>query len=148
MPYSIDKLFINGRWVDSHGNGGRHGAATAMNNAGTTNEAMLQVLDPATGKTFATAPSGSRLDAESAVLAARLAFDEGPWGRTTPRARAANLLRLAAAIEVRRERLVDLIVREGAFRLPSPTGYTYRPRSTPCAMWPSGSCRASPFSIR
>ncbi|MEV4128916.1 aldehyde dehydrogenase family protein [Nocardia sp. NPDC049707] len=112
MPYSFDKLFIDGRWVDSRGDSS---ADAARDSAGTADGGALEVLNPATGLTFATAPMGTRADAAAAVLAARRAFDEGPWGRTTPRDRAAYLLRLAEAIEARRERLTDLVVREGGF---------------------------------
>jgi betaine-aldehyde dehydrogenase len=54
------------------------------------------VEDPSTGEVFATCARGGAADAETAITAARRAFDEGPWGRATGLERA-NLLRAAAA---------------------------------------------------
>jgi aminobutyraldehyde dehydrogenase len=55
------------------------------------------VLDPATGKPIAQVPEASRAQVDAAVAAAEGAFDA--WSRTTPKDRAALLLKLADHIE-------------------------------------------------
>jgi aldehyde dehydrogenase (NAD+) len=89
-----DQLYIEGAWVDSDGT------------------ATVDIVDPATEKTIATVPQATRTDVVRAIAAARRAFDAGPWPRTTPRERAAVLLRMADIMERRHPELVDLNVRE------------------------------------
>jgi phenylacetaldehyde dehydrogenase len=60
------QLFINGQWVD---------AASGK---------TFETPDPATGETLARVAEGDAEDIDRAVLAARKAFDEGPWSRMTP----------------------------------------------------------------
>ena len=55
------------------------------------------VLDPATGKPLAQVPEASHAQVDAAVAAAEAAFDG--WSRTTPKDRAALLLKLADRIE-------------------------------------------------
>jgi aminobutyraldehyde dehydrogenase len=55
------------------------------------------VLDPATGKPIAQVPEASRAQVDAAVTAAEAAFDG--WARTTPKDRAALLLKLADRID-------------------------------------------------
>src|SRR2546429_224511 len=69
------RLYIGGRWVE--GSGGRD----------------VAVINPATEQEIARVPEGSAADVEAAILAARRAFDEGPWGRTTAAERAVSLRR-------------------------------------------------------
>ena len=59
------KLYIDGTWTDASGG-------------------TFDVLNPATEEVVARAPNGTRADLERAIAAARRAFDEGPWPRTTP----------------------------------------------------------------
>lgn len=54
----------------------------------------FELVNPANGEVFATAYKGGVEDCERAIQAARRAFDEGPWGRMSPRERA-DLLRKA-----------------------------------------------------
>lgn len=68
--------------------------------------APLLVLNPATGKVIATLRQASVAQVDAAVTAADAAFDL--WGKTTPKTRAACLLRLADAIEQHAEALVKL----------------------------------------
>src|SRR5262245_2624042 len=68
------KLYIDGKWTD--GSGG-----------------TFDVLNPATEEVVAQAPNGTAADLERAVRAARRAFDEGPWPRTSPAERANALTR-------------------------------------------------------
>ena len=93
------RLYIDGRFTDGTG-GGR-----------------LDVVNPATEEVFASAPEGSPADVEAAVLAARNAFDNGPWGRTSAADRQAALRRYLAALVARTDELVDLTIAEaGAVR--------------------------------
>ncbi|MBV2355798.1 aldehyde dehydrogenase family protein [Streptomyces sp. J2-1] len=61
---------------------------------------VREVLDPADGTAFAVVAEGDGKDAERAVLAAREAFDRGPWPGT-PVAERAALLRRVAELLVR-----------------------------------------------
>ncbi|MCQ6563395.1 aldehyde dehydrogenase family protein [Paenibacillus mendelii] len=97
MTYSINKLFIDGHWVSSD------------------NDEGLQVINPANGEAFATAPMASARDAVKAVEAARRAFDNGIWPRLSPKERGDYLRRLGEVIERRRSELVDLVVIESGF---------------------------------
>jgi acyl-CoA reductase-like NAD-dependent aldehyde dehydrogenase len=86
----VTQLYIDGRWVDP-----RSGD-------------QFETLDPATGEVIEEIASAGREDAEAAVMAARRAFDEGGWGSTAPRDRAALLFRVAELIRRDRDRLAEL----------------------------------------
>ena len=86
----MTQLYIDGRWVDP-----RSGD-------------QFETLDPATGEVIEEIASAGREDAEAAVMAARRAFDEGSWGSTAPRDRAALLFRVAELIRRDRDRLAEL----------------------------------------
>jgi acyl-CoA reductase-like NAD-dependent aldehyde dehydrogenase len=94
MTFTRDHLFIGGRWVEPE-----DGAA-------------MPVINPATEEVIGSAPRASAKDTASAVAAARQAFDEGPWGRTTPRQRGEYIRRLGEALERRRAEIAGLIVNE------------------------------------
>jgi acyl-CoA reductase-like NAD-dependent aldehyde dehydrogenase len=89
------KLYIDGRWAEPSGG-------------------AFDVPNPATEEVVARAPNGTRADLERAVRAARRAFDEGPWPRTTPAERAAVLGRLIDNLEKRREDIRQLLVTAAA----------------------------------
>ncbi|GAB4010819.1 gamma-aminobutyraldehyde dehydrogenase [Nocardioides ultimimeridianus] len=72
--------------------------------------ATYDVIDPATGKVYATAPLSDEHDVEVAYAAADAAF-EG-WADTTPRERARALLRIADAIDERAEDICRVEVRD------------------------------------
>ncbi len=76
-------LFIDGDWRGSV--------------AGTTDD----VVNPFDGSIISSVDSGAAADTEAAILAARRAFDEGPWPHTPVAERAAVLARVA-----------DLLVRD------------------------------------
>jgi betaine-aldehyde dehydrogenase len=61
------------------------------------------VLNPATGEEIAEAPLSERVDVDTAVAAAKRAFET--WSQTTPAARAQALLGIASAIEQHGEEL-------------------------------------------
>ena len=58
----------------------------------------MPVFEPATGQPFAAIADSTAPDIDLAVRAARQAFDEGPWGKTTAVDRGRMLSRLAALI--------------------------------------------------
>jgi aldehyde dehydrogenase (NAD+) len=70
------------------------------------------VINPATEAPVAEVTEGSAADAERAVDAARMAFDEGPWGRASPRERAVVLRRFAEMLASRRDDAIDRVVTE------------------------------------
>jgi acyl-CoA reductase-like NAD-dependent aldehyde dehydrogenase len=71
--------YIDGRWVDA--DSGRY-----------------DVVNPATGEAMATAPDASVAQVESAIAAARAAFDTGPWPTADPAERARCLQQLSDAL--------------------------------------------------
>jgi aldehyde dehydrogenase (NAD+) len=89
-----NRLYIDGKWHDG------------------TSDATLTVVNPATEHILAEVPQASVQDVEAAVLAARRAFDEGPWGRSTPAGRAAVLQRFAELLIARKAEIVDLTIAE------------------------------------
>ena len=68
--------------------------------------ATLDLVDPATGDVFATAPRSGAADVDAAFSAAAAAFET--WRDTTPSERQRALLRIADAIESRAKELVDV----------------------------------------
>jgi phenylacetaldehyde dehydrogenase len=60
---------------------------------------LMPVLEPCTGKLLAQVPSGTTADIDTAVAAARHAFDEGEWSRWTPVQRERVLMKLADLVE-------------------------------------------------
>ncbi len=74
------QMYIDGDWVDAQ--------------SGET----FETVDPYTGETWAVVPRAGAADVDRAVRAARRAFDDGPWGRTTAVERARLMRRLADVI--------------------------------------------------
>lgn len=77
------QLYIGGRWVDAS-QGGR-----------------IEVISPNTEQVIATVAEATEADMDSAVAAARAAFDHGPWPRLSAAERAEYLRKLSAALEPR-----------------------------------------------
>src|SRR5271168_4815456 len=75
-----DRLFIGGDWVAS------------------VDSDVLVVRSPASGDVVGRVPLASAGDVEAAVVAARKAFDEGPWPRLSMVERAEALERFAKAL--------------------------------------------------
>jgi aldehyde dehydrogenase (NAD+) len=88
------QLFIDGRYVESSG------------------DATSAVTNPATEEPIGLVPVGTVVDARKAVAAARTAFDEGPWGRSTPQQRAKVLGAMADIMTRRYPELVELNIAE------------------------------------
>jgi len=82
-----DKLFIDGRWVPPAGDG------------------RIEVISPHTEEVVAVVAEAREADMDRAVLAARAAFDRGPWPKLTHRERADHLLRLGAQLKLRAHEL-------------------------------------------
>lgn len=66
------------------------------------------LINPATGKPLTKVAEASKAQVESAILAARQAFDKGPWPRMTALERAQFLFKLADAIDKNAEELAEL----------------------------------------
>jgi aldehyde dehydrogenase (NAD+) len=88
------KMWIDGAWSDAS-TGARYG-----------------VPNPATEETVGTAPDAGVEDMDRAIGAARRAFDEGPWPRSSKDERARALLRIADAMERRKEEMRALLMAE------------------------------------
>jgi 5-carboxymethyl-2-hydroxymuconic-semialdehyde dehydrogenase len=89
--FDLQRHFIAGAFVESAAGG------------------SFETLDPTTNQVLAKAAEGRAEDIDAAVVAARQAFDSGPWPRLSARERAATLRRIADLI---RERAEDFIERE------------------------------------
>jgi betaine-aldehyde dehydrogenase len=70
-----------------------------------------EIRDPASGDLLAVVPEAGRDEAARAIRAARDAFDQGPWRRTTAAERGRLLFELAAAVRREAEALAELEVR-------------------------------------
>jgi len=69
------------------------------------------VFDPGNGDLLARVPESSRADAKAAILAARKAFDEGPWRKTSALERGKLLLKVGDLIRANAKMLAELEVR-------------------------------------
>lgn len=92
-PIAPQRHFINGGWVAA------------------SDGAVMDVLSPLNGQVITTMARGTRDDADTAIAAARQAFDTGPWPRTAPAKRKQILLKWAALIEENATELAVLGVR-------------------------------------
>ena len=93
------RLFVDGEWVASTGSG------------------VQGVVNPATEGEIGSVPVASVADVRRAISAARRAFDQGPWGRSTPWERSQLLSRLADGFLARLDELIELNIAEaGAVR--------------------------------
>lgn len=70
----------------------------------------FESIDPFTGESIASVARAGAEDAHRAVLAARKAFDEGPWSLMPHSERSAMMKKLVDAINVRQQQLIDLEV--------------------------------------
>lgn len=88
------ELFVDGAWVPG------------------TGDEEITVLNPATEETIGRVPQATTKDVVAAIEAARRAFDEGPWGRSTPTERSRFLQRFHESLVARKDELVNLVVQE------------------------------------
>lgn len=66
----------------------------------------MDIINPATGQVYATAPKSNAADVDAAYKAADKAFEE--WSQTTPQERQLALFRIADALEARVEEMADV----------------------------------------
>jgi aldehyde dehydrogenase (NAD+) len=85
--------FVDGRWITGDG-------------------PALTVSSPATEEVVATVEGASVAQTEQAVLAARRAFDDGPWPALAAPERIAAVRRLGEALQARRDVLIETVVQE------------------------------------
>ncbi len=84
------KMFVDGKWVSSH-----------------TGETR-NVINPANGEVIAEVPLADERDTRTAIMAARRAFDKGPWRKMNQVERGKLLLALAGAVRDHAEGLAQL----------------------------------------
>ena len=89
-----DKLYIGGRW---------QAPATGQ---------RLSVISPHTEEPIGETPRAAPEDVDKAVMAAKVAFDEGPWPRLTPAERMEKVEKLAAVYSGHTDEMADLITAE------------------------------------
>ncbi|MEW6057602.1 MAG: aldehyde dehydrogenase family protein [Bdellovibrionota bacterium] len=86
-------MLIGGKWVQAR------------------SKATREIRDPANGELIAKVPESAKEDVVAAIDAARAAFDEGPWRKTTALDRGKLLFRLADAIRAEAKKLAELETR-------------------------------------
>jgi aldehyde dehydrogenase (NAD+) len=84
------KMYINGQWVEA------------------SNGRTLDSLNPYKQEVWATVPDASEDDVKAAIGAARAAFDNGPWRKTTPQQRAAIMRKLGDIMAREAERMARI----------------------------------------
>jgi acyl-CoA reductase-like NAD-dependent aldehyde dehydrogenase len=84
-------MFVDGRFIEA--------------------ERRFPIPNPATEERVDDAPDASRADMAAAIVAARQAFDSGPWRKTTVQDRARLVLKIADGIEKRKEEFRSLLVK-------------------------------------
>src|SRR5215475_1193633 len=89
-----DALFIGGRWEKP------------------SSDATIDVISPSTEELVGRVPAAVADDVHRAVMAAREAFDNGPWPRLAPAERAAVLRRIADGLEQRAAELATIVTTE------------------------------------
>lgn len=78
-----------------------------------SDEATFESRDPHDGSLLAHVARGTAEDGESAITAARKAFDEGPWPLMSPKDRAKVLHAVADTVDEHRDELAQLETRDG-----------------------------------
>jgi betaine-aldehyde dehydrogenase len=86
------KHYINGQWVDS------------------SNPIKLDIINPATQKVIARAPSATKEETEEAIKIARRTFESGIWSDQSQQERAAVLLQIADLLQENMDEIRDLEV--------------------------------------
>ena len=92
----IYRMYVAGEWMES-----RSGKTYSIPN-------------PATEEIIAEVPNADREDMKAAIAAARAAFDQGPWRKTTPADRRRILLKIADGVEQRKEEFRSLLISAAA----------------------------------
>lgn len=84
------KLYINGEWVDS------------------STDKIIESTNPANGQINGTFQAASKADVDKAVLAARDAFEHGPWSTTSRKERAKIMRKIADLMDQHRAELATI----------------------------------------
>jgi betaine-aldehyde dehydrogenase len=92
--YAYDRFFLDGAWVSP-----------------STSE-LFDIRSPHDGSAVGSAPIASEADVDRAVVAARRAFDDGPWPRMTVQQRIAALRPFVEAYAARTSELAALVTSE------------------------------------
>lgn len=92
--YSRDTIYVGGKWITPD------------------SSAKLDVISPFTEEVFAKVPKVSRADVDTAVAAARQAFDHGPWPKMPVAERVAAIGRLRDIFAARQEDMAQAITAE------------------------------------
>src|SRR5436309_16065553 len=77
-----------------------------------TDGRLVEVINPTSEETIASAALAGPADIDRAVRAARTAFDHGPWARSTPVERAAVMRKAAQLISERAELFAQTVTLE------------------------------------
>lgn len=72
----------------------------------------IPVIDPSTGQEYDTIPRGNAADIDTAVRAARKAYDEGTWGKLTAAERGRLMLKLSLKVLDHVDELTDIESRD------------------------------------
>jgi len=91
---NYDELFIGGRWQTP------------------STKQRLAVISPHSEESIGETPEASPEDVDKAVMAARAAFDEGPWPRLTVDERMDKIEKLTAIYAAETDAIADLITAE------------------------------------
>ena len=97
------QMFINGKHVDSEESDG--------------------IYDPATETLYATVARGSTHDVDTAVAAARAAFDSGSWSRRDPADRSKVMIEIANRIGEEMDDLIELEIHANGATVRQATGF-------------------------
>jgi aldehyde dehydrogenase (NAD+) len=89
-----EKLFIGGEWVDPAGSD------------------VIEVISPHTEEVVGRVPEGTTADIDRAVQAARTAFDQGEWPRSSPEERIAKVERFSELYAARMMDMAQVITTE------------------------------------
>lgn len=86
----IKKMFINGKWSQPQ------------------NDRTRSIINPYNQEIITETAEGDQADAQQAIQAARIAFDQGDWRNTPATERGKFLFKVAALIERDQEELAEL----------------------------------------
>jgi betaine-aldehyde dehydrogenase len=92
--HSRETIFVGGKWIKPH------------------SAAHLEVISPFSERVIASVPKGGKEDVDSAVRAAREAFDTGPWPRMSVAERIEAVGRLREVLARRQEEMAQAITAE------------------------------------
>ena len=114
------QLLIDGKWVEAK-SGKR-----------------FDVFDPATGQAIAAVAEADAADVEEAVKAARRAFEEGPWSRTSPQDRSKLVWKLADLLEQNADEIAEIESLDNGKPIRDARNIDLPGSTKSCATWPAG----------